>query len=672
MFCENCGRQMSDHSRFCPVCGHPVEVKIPTETEKKKKKSPIKKIIGIFLTIIILSCAVIGILLMAGKFLDEKGKTGAKEAGTTAEKNVEKGEKEDSMETVADTPLAKEVKALNASSDSMEKISVFASNYKPGKTDTSYIWDKRLFYALEEIDLKDPDDGKINGYSIERKQLINADTNNVMEYEIYREPGTDIVHKIVSIEYKGGILEITDYYYEDDGKLNFIFVREDVHYTPSYAIPTKEGERYYFEKDTMVKWRIVTKKDTAADTVADEDDYDMTTYVIGEASKEASSTDGVTLIYKDISDEKKKRYRENEEKMLNAGYNTYNTVLKAKGITNITGYVKDQQQAAMKDAVIHLYETEGNTEIYQCKTDAAGKYSIIIPSEARNYYIKVTQESFVSVDIYDINSSEQLIGVCQETVYLIDGGVDQEYHTNLSVSDAVSKTADGSRMIPLDGAYVKIRQGINNRTGSIYKEAYADTEGYLDLLLLPGMYTLEIEKNGYELTYQTISVYADNSTSVVSVSPAMHEGEIRIVLNWGPYPEDLDSHLFTPYTGSGVYHISYMNESDEEGNNLDVDQLDGYGPETITIHDVKDGTYKYYVVDYTNCGDEDSIEMSLSDATVTVYTSDGQVQRFNVPTDRPGVVWEVFEIRNKRIVPINRYYDSLEKTEWWMKELRGE
>ena len=655
MFCENCGKEMPDHSKFCPACGQPVAVKAPEETEKKKKKSPVKKIIGIFLVIIVLSCIVIAAIFLSKKFLGDKGKTGAKEAGTTVEEGAETSEGAASLDAVADTPLAKEIKKLNTSENSLEKIAVFEANHKPGKTDTSYKWNQELFYTLEEIEPEDLTDGKINGYSLERKQLINADTNNVMEYEIYREPGTNIVNKIVSIEYKDDILEITDYYYEKDGKLNFIFVREDVHYTPSYATPTTDGKRYYFEKDTMVKWRVVK-------------DGDITTYVIGKAEKEQSSKKGKIHLYKDLSDKKKKKYHENEEKMLNAGYNTYNTVLNAKGITNIVGYVKDQQQTAMKDAMIHLYETEGNTEIYRCKTDTDGKYSIIIPSETRNYYIKVTQESFVSVDIYDINSSEQLIGVCQETVYLIDGGVDQEYHTNVSVSDAVSKTADGSRMIPLDGAHVKIRQGINNRTGSIYKEAYADTEGYLDLLLLPGMYTLEIEKTGYELTYQTLSVYADNATSVVSVSPVMHEGEIRIVLNWGAYPEDLDSHLFTPYDGnSETYHIYYGDRMDADGNNLDVDDTDGFGPETVTINDVKDGFYKYYVADFTNCSNNNptSMEMSASNATVTVYTSDGQVQRFNVPTDRSGVIWEVFEIRNKRIVPINRYYNSLANTQWW-------
>ena len=145
---------------------------------------------------------------------------------------------------------------------------------------------------------------------------------------------------------------------------------------------------------------------------------------------------------------------------------------------------------------------------------------------------------------------------------------------------------------------------------------------------------------------------------------------MRIVLSWGAWPEDLDSHLFTPYDsslGDEGYHIFYSNQTDAAGDNLDVDDTTSYGPETITIPVVKDGLYKYYVVDYSNCshGSPTSFDMSNSGAVVNVYTSSGLVATFHVPTGQSGVIWEVFEIRNGQIVPNQRYYNNIDTTDWW-------
>lgn len=149
-----------------------------------------------------------------------------------------------------------------------------------------------------------------------------------MEYEIYRNLETDTVNKIVSIEYKEDILEITDYYYMDNGKVNFVFVREDTNYVPSYAIPSKSGRRYYYNKDTLVKWRIV-------------EDGEQKNFVAGKEEKERGGNSGKVILYKDLSEEKQTNYNKTEKKMLNAAYNTYKIALDAQGLSNIIGYVTD-------------------------------------------------------------------------------------------------------------------------------------------------------------------------------------------------------------------------------------------------------------------------------------------------------------------------------------------
>ena len=100
---------------------------------------------------------------------------------------------------------------------------------------------------------------------------------------------------------------------------------------------------------------------------------------------------------------------------------------------------------------------------------------------------------------------------------------------------------------------------------------------------------------------------------------------------------------------------------------LDVDDTDGYGPETTSIYKLKRGQYKFYVADFTNCcqNQEESYEMSNSNATVRVYGKKGLLQTFFVPTNRPGVIWEVFEIRDGNVIPTQRYYDAIGNKTWW-------
>ena len=70
---------------------------------------------------------------------------------------------------------------------------------------------------------------------------------------------------------------------------------------------------------------------------------------------------------------------------------------------------------------------------------------------------------------------------------------------------------------------------------------------------------------------------------------------VRIVLNWGERPYDLDSHIVFP--GNHVY-FSEMSGTDAQ---LDVDDVNGYGPETITLSPKREGwRYVYAVHDYNN------------------------------------------------------------------------
>ena len=143
------------------------------------------------------------------------------------------------------------------------------------------------------------------------------------------------------------------------------------------------------------------------------------------------------------------------------------------------------------------------------------------------------------------------------------------------------------------------------------------------------------------------------------MSPIPEPGEIRMVLNWGENPSDLDSHLKTPQINGQRYHIMYSNRGSSNSNpfvTLDVDDTDGYGPETITIKQTFSGTYLYYIYQYSSTGN-----FSESGASIQIFNSpncDGE--RIQIPIEGSGRYWYVCDINGDdgTINVINRVQNS--------------
>jgi hypothetical protein len=590
----------------------------------------------------------------------EEESGGTETQATLSEESVGEGEsqgEENLPGLLSDSELARTIAAYNAEGDSTASIQVFAENFTPGTRNTSYAWDKNLFYTLEDISPTNASDGLINGYNIARKMLRNADTGNVMEYEIYSNPATGKVNKIVSIEYINDYLEITDYYYDDYGKVSFIFVRNDINYIPSYAVPTKDGQRFYYNSDCMVKWRVVSNGV-------------QSNYVIGpESARQGDNPPSSIIQYSSLDANAQTTYDITEKRMINAAYNTYQTVLTAEGISEITGYVYDQQGNPIPGARTVLISEVNNEELFEANTDASGMYRIVVPSEDGRYRLGVTSEGCVPATVYGIEINGQVLSDYQDAVYMVARS-DQNFPISVQMFDALNFAQDGSGMQRLSNAAIYIRDGVNHREGGVVAQATADEIGEVRMELPPGMYTAEVVKQGYDNTYYNFAARPGIDVVRINASPRLAEGEVRIVLTWGETPWDLDSHLFTPYDsafGDNTYHIWYGNKTDAVGNNLDVDDTDSYGPETMTIPVLRNGLYKYYVADFTNCirDNPTSYDLSYSGAMVNVYTSNGLTATFTVPVNTPGVIWEVFEIRNGSIVPIQRYYSNISDKSWW-------
>ncbi len=147
---------------------------------------------------------------------------------------------------------------------------------------------------------------------------------------------------------------------------------------------------------------------------------------------------------------------------------------------------------------------------------------------------------------------------------------------------------------------------------------------------------LLVKKDGYS----TLVAKCPCDGMTYAISPVMTKLDgLRVVLNWGPNPPDLDSHLVFPGN-----HIYYNAKVGREAN-LDVDDTDSFGPETITVDKKKFGDkYVYAVHSYTDLRSPSSDLLSRSRAKVFVYIGQTLIRSYYVPTGRPGNLWVVFAI----------------------------
>lgn len=171
-------------------------------------------------------------------------------------------------------------------------------------------------------------------------------------------------------------------------------------------------------------------------------------------------------------------------------------------------------------------------------------------------------------------------------------------------------------------------------------------------------YILKVTAEGYIPDYFEVTVFenSDYTEKELPISPELKLGQIRIVLTWQSFPLDLDSYLEgTSSSGSHVFTGYYSREcrvGDTLIASLDVDDQDGYGPETTTIYDIG-GSYEFRVVDFYLTNGLDS-----TGATVKVYTADSSSPiEINCPGGM-GNYWIVCAINNGKVDIINRHGDE--------------
>lgn len=168
----------------------------------------------------------------------------------------------------------------------------------------------------------------------------------------------------------------------------------------------------------------------------------------------------------------------------------------------------------------------------------------------------------------------------------------------------------------------------------------------------PGPYAVSYRLAGYvPYTSEATELVAEGQLVTVSLSRMLEATEsagrdVRIVLNWGSRSDqvkDADSHLACA-CGAADRHVFYRSRTHQgQGHKaeLDVDDTDWGGPETITITDPAPGSYVYWVHDYS--GSTPPAVLGASELVVRVLIGSEEQGQFRVYKGLTRRAWRPFK-----------------------------
>ena len=273
-----------------------------------------------------------------------------------------------------------------------------------------------------------------------------------------------------------------------------------------------------------------------------------------------------------------------------------------------------------------------------------GLYTVSLTASDGTNNITVTEENYIVVTgtgtgvVYGVvrnaTNNQALSGV----TVILDG---QETTTNASGEYRFEEVEESTVQVQIDAdtysGFAALRVNFESMFRSGFHAISASATGYASYL------------------FEGLSVISGQSTEHdISMSPVLTDAELRFVLTWGANPDDLDSHLLTP-SGYHLYYNARGSATSDPYATLDVDDTDGYGPETVTIFQRVSGTYHYYVYNYSG-----SPDITTSNAVVRIYTRQGTSQTLDIPTSGTGRYWYVATVdgTSGQVTVVNRIQAS--------------
>lgn len=319
----------------------------------------------------------------------------------------------------------------------------------------------------------------------------------------------------------------------------------------------------------------------------------------------------------------------------------------------------------LSDAKVTIKKQLASSENrYETNTDENGEY-VFEGISSGKYTVSITKSGYIS--------TEQTIVILPDQTSYYNAMIEAISESFLGTGTATGKIYDAVTGYGVAGLTLKVRKGISNTSSEPITTITTDVDGiYTTPELESGHFCIEIidEREGvtdasrYITTFINVKILGSISIGNQdgAVSTALYGDQLRIVLRWGEYPRDLDSHLTGPMLNSTEkFHIYYSDKTNkfEEVimSDLDLDDTTSYGPETTTIYDAVEGIYRFSVHDYTNRHNSSSTGLSQSGAYIEVYKGNESVASyvFSVPSSGAGVIWNVFDYDSSTgtIIPIN-------------------
>ena len=323
------------------------------------------------------------------------------------------------------------------------------------------------------------------------------------------------------------------------------------------------------------------------------------------------------------------------------------------GYGSLTGKVASAgSMNPLPSAHVNSSSMDENNDSQSSLTDAGGCFTQSLASGL--YRINVALDGYRTCVINNVQIDSDQTTYLENTILLTEVSGDPLSKVGGRVVNAVSGD-------PVRGAVIRFLEEWGNITdhyvineqGNIIELLTDDDGRYYTDELPYGYYTGEITMPGYAKQYFNIIASTEESISVgqnVVLAPEVSDGNYRITLEWDSLPRDEDAHIKgdTPRNFHVYYSDKTASYNGENIATLDHDDMEGNGFETITLTADESGTYKYFVHNYSGDGN-----LSNSNAKVKVYRNEIMVAQYNVPTDRTGEYWNVFEISGGEIITIN-------------------
>jgi len=168
-----------------------------------------------------------------------------------------------------------------------------------------------------------------------------------------------------------------------------------------------------------------------------------------------------------------------------------------------------------------------------------------------------------------------------------------------------------------DAVSCKALEGVKVQLGKL--KYTTDLNGYVSLPMAPFIQAgnldmpMMISKNGYTTVKTELKVVAGTVLNKrMLLSPSLSGNSMRFILQWNDEPKDLDLHL-----QGNDFHVSYRHMRAAGEATLDQDEQGGFGPETITLKNVRNN--QRYIVSVVNYSGDAAFDES---AKVLVYIGD--------------------------------------------------